>query len=106
MQCLRCGKESKWEYCRECKAVKHRACTMISQNKTKLVKLLDGEWLTPEGFGKFIMYTNNILKYGKVYMEYKEQKRDRIFRGIANTVFVLSGCIALWSVASLVIIRL
>ena len=79
---------------------------MISQNKTKLVKLLDGEWLTPEGFNKFIMYTSNILKYGKIYMEYKNKTRDKIFRGIANTLFIASGCIALWSVASLVIIRL
>jgi len=106
MQCLRCGKESKWEYCRECKAIRHRACTMISQNKTKLVKLLDGEWLTPEGFGRFINYTNNILKYGKIYMEYKNQKRDKIFKGIANTVFIASGGISLWCIISLVIIRL
>ena len=25
MKCMRCGKESKWELCRECKEVKHRA---------------------------------------------------------------------------------
>jgi hypothetical protein len=30
------------------------------------------------------MYTNNIIKYGKIYMEYKDIKRDKIFRGIAK----------------------
>ena len=38
MKCMRCGKESKWELCRECKEVKHRAGALISQNKKKLKK--------------------------------------------------------------------
>lgn len=42
MKCMRCGKESKWELCRECKEVKHRAGALISQNKKKLKNLI--EW--------------------------------------------------------------
>lgn len=33
MKCMRCGKDSKWELCRECKEIKHKAGAMISQNK-------------------------------------------------------------------------
>lgn len=48
MKCLKCGKESKYEFCRECKEIKHNACAMVSQNRTKLIKLLMGKRLTPE----------------------------------------------------------
>jgi hypothetical protein len=38
---MRCGKDSKWELCRECKEIKHKAGAMISQNKKKLRKLIE-----------------------------------------------------------------
>ena len=106
MKCLKCWKDSKREFCRECKTIKHNTCAMLSQNKKKLVKLLDWDWLSPEWFDKFLMYTNNIIKYGKIYMEYKDIKRDKIFRGIAKWLILTSSCISLWCVISLVIIRL
>jgi len=84
MQCLKCGKESKWEFCRECKEKKHNASAILSQNRSKLIKLLHWDWLSPEWFEKFILYTNNILAYWRIYMEYKSVKRDKIFKGIIN----------------------
>ena len=42
------GKESKWEFCRECKEKKHKASALLSQNKKKLIKLLNSDWLTTE----------------------------------------------------------
>ena len=74
MQCLKCGKESKREFCRECKEKKHKASALLSQNKKKLMRLLRGDWLSTEWFNKFILYTDNIRNYGKVYMEYKAIK--------------------------------
>ena len=55
MKCMRCGKESKWELCRECKEVKHRAGALISQNKKKLKNLIEWNILEPEKFSKFIL---------------------------------------------------
>lgn len=36
---------------------------MVSQNKTKLKKILVERTITAERFDKFILYTNNIIKY-------------------------------------------
>ena len=104
MECLKCGKESKREFCRECKEKKHNASAILSQNRSKLIRLLHWDWLTPEWFEKFILYTNNILTYWKVYMEYKSMKRDKVFKRILSGVYAVWGLIMLWSIASLVII--
>ncbi len=40
MQCLKCGKESEWEFCGECKEKKRNASAILSQNRSKLIKLL------------------------------------------------------------------
>lgn len=106
MKCIRCWKESKWELCLDCKDQIHNACSMMCQNKNKLIKLLKWDWLTPEWFDRFILYSNNILKYWKIYMEYKDTKRDKIFKRIAGWVIVASSCVSLWCIISLVIIRL
>lgn len=106
MQCLKCGKESKREFCRECKEIKHNASAILSQNRSKLIRLLHSERLSPEWFEKFILYTNNILKYWKIYMEYKSIKRDKIFKWIIGSVYVIWGCIMLHGVISLIIISL
>lgn len=106
MQCLKCGKESKWEFCGECKEKKRNASAILSQNRSKLIKLLHWDWLSPEWFEKFILYTNNILAYWRIYMEYKSVKRDKIFRGILKCGYVLWGCILMHGLISLVIIGL
>jgi hypothetical protein len=48
MECLKCGKEQKYEFCRECKEKKHKASALLSQNKKKLMRLLRGDWLSTE----------------------------------------------------------
>lgn len=104
MQCLKCGKESKREFCRECKEKKHNASAILSQNRSKLIRLLHWDWLSPEWFEKFILYTNNILAYWRIYMEYKSVKRDKVFKRILSGVYAVWWLIMLWSIASLVII--
>lgn len=42
------------------------------------------DYLTPEWFDKFILYTSNIIKYGKVVMEYKQVDTIRKFTKIIN----------------------
>lgn len=105
MKCLRCGKESKYEFCRECKEIKHKASALISQNRTKLIKLLLSKRLTPEWFEKFILYTNNILKYGKIYMEFKQEKEYKTLNYISNTIKLASILIAVRSWLSILIVR-
>lgn len=106
MKCLKCGKESKREFCRDCKDTKQNASAMVSQNKKKLVRLLNSKRLTQQWFEKFILYSENIKKYGKIYMEYQCVKEYRIIRNICNVVNILSLLIFLWSWISLCIIRL
>ena len=52
---------------------------MVSQNKKKLKKLLSERSLTVQRLEKFILYTRNIIKYGRVVMEYKEEETIRAF---------------------------
>ena len=106
MKCLKCGNESKREFYRECKEIKQNSSAMVSQNKKKLVRLLNSKRLTPQWFEKFILYSENIKKYGKIYMEYQCVKEYRIIRNICNVVNILSLLIFLRSWISLCIIRL
>lgn len=106
MKCLKCGKEQKYEFCRECKEIKHNACAMVSQNKTKLIKLFRKDRLTPQWFEKYLLYTDNIKKYWAIYMKYKEIKEYKTFRIICWAINVVSLLIAIWSGISILIIRL
>lgn len=106
MKCMRCGKESKWELCRECKEIKHRAGAIISQNKKKLKNLIEWNILEPEKFSKFILYTDNIIKEWKIYMEFVKEKHYTIFKVITWWTMLCSVIIALWSIASLVILKI
>ena len=106
MKCLRCGKESKYEFCRSCKECKHKAGSIVSQNKSKLKELLNENILQPETFSKFILYTDNIIKNGKIYMEFKSRKQEMIFRFISWSTIACSIVIWLWSVASLIILKI
>lgn len=73
MECIKCWEYSgKSKFCRKCREIKQNAVSIVSQNKSKLIKLLNWDYLTPEWFNKFILYTNNILTYGRVVMEYKQ----------------------------------
>lgn len=77
-----CWAESKYEFCRKCKEIKHNACAMISQNKTKLQKLMNWNRLSINNFERFILYTDNIRKYGRIYMKFLQLKHDKLFRNI------------------------
>lgn len=104
MKCMRCGKESKWELCRECKEIKHRAGALISQNKKKLKNLIEWNILEPEKFSKFILYTDNIIKEWKIYMEFVKEKHYTIIKFITWTSVVFSVLLSLYSISSLVIL--
>lgn len=106
MKCLKCGKEQKYEFCRECKEIKHNSWALVSQNRKKLVKLLMWKRLTPQWFEKFLLYTENIKKYWKIYMEYqciKEYKTLRLVCGVINVACLL---VMIWSWVSILIVRL
>lgn len=105
MECLNCGKESKWELCRNCKEKKHQAGALISQNKKKLRNLLDKSILIPENYEKFILYTDNIKKRGEIYMGFVAKKKITILKLFCGTCMLASGFITLWSIASLVILH-
>ena len=106
MKCLKCGKDSKYEFCRECKECKHKAGAIVSQNKSKLRDLLEQNILQPETFSKFILYTNNIIKHGKIYMEYRSKKSELLFRFISWWSIACSVIITLWSLTSLIILKI
>lgn len=106
MQCLKCGKESKWEFCRECKEKKHNASAILSQNKTKLIRLLRWKRLTTQWFEKYLLYTENIKKYWKIYMEYQCIKEYRTLRMICKAINIVSLLVAIRSWLSIVIVRL
>jgi len=106
MKCMRCGKESKWELCRECKGIKHRAGAIVSQNKKKLRNLIDYNILEPEKFSKFVLYTDNIRKQWEIYMSFVIQKHHTIFKLITWWVMLCSGLLSLWCISSLVILHI
>ena len=67
-----CGSPSgRCKFCSTCKIEKDRASAIISQNAKKLTKLLRTKRLTPSWFEKFLLYVENITKYGKILMKYK-----------------------------------
>ena len=70
------------KFCRVCREKKQNAGAIVSQNKKKLRKLLEWNNLTPEWFDKFYLYSNNIITYGKIVMEYKQKDSKRTFEKI------------------------
>lgn len=106
MKCLKCGKEQNWEFCTQCKETKRNAWAMVSQNKKKLVKLLSDKRLTPQWFEKFLLYSENIKKYGSIYMEYQCVKEYRTIKTICNIVNILSLLVVIRSGISILIVYL
>jgi hypothetical protein len=107
MECIKCWRES-WrsKFCRGCRNIKQNAGSIVSQNRTKLIKLLNTDYLTPEWFEKFILYSNNIISYGKIVMEYKEVDTRRTFDNIMKFWIVTVNIISLLFIAELIIIEL
>lgn len=70
--CLFCWSPSwRCKFCRECETRKHRSSAVVSQNARKLVALLNTKWMTTKWFERFLKYTEQIKKNGKVLMEFK-----------------------------------
>jgi len=78
--CTHCGKKIRFwiSLCKECKNKKWYSAAIVSQNKKKLKKLLEERSITIERIDKFILYSNNILKFSKVLIEYKEENNGKI----------------------------
>lgn len=106
MKCLKCGKDSLWEFCKDCKETKRNAWAMVSQNKKKLVKLFGDKWLTPQWFEKFLLYSENIRKYGKIYMEYQCVKEYRTIKTICWVINTVCLLVVIWSWISILIVNL
>ena len=96
--CHYCGKKIRFwiSLCKECKEIKSNSTAIISQNKKKLKKLLNQRAITSERFERFILYTNNIVKYWKILMEYKEKETIKSFDKIKK----------FWSITLIILITL
>ena len=107
MECIKCWKESgKSKFCRSCREVKQNAVSIVSQNKSKLIKLLNWDYLTPEWFSKLILYTNNIISYGKIVMEYKEVDTRTTFEKIMKFWIYTTNIISLLFIVEIIITEL
>lgn len=83
-KCKHCWKDiRKWvSLCEKCNDIRRNNLAMMTQNKIKLRTLIKEKKLTPEWLDKFILYANNIVKYWKIVMEYKEEDSIRTFNKI------------------------
>ena len=106
MECIKCWNDSgRSKFCRRCREYKQNAVSIVSQNKKKLIKLLNWDYLTPEGFSKLILYTNNIISYGKIVMEYKEVDTRRTFEKIMKFWIITCNIISLLFIAEILIVE-
>lgn len=107
MECIKCWDYSgKSKFCRKCREHKQNAVSIVSQNKSKLIKLLKWDYLTPEWFNKFILYTNNIITYGKVVMEYKIVDTRTTFEKIMRFWIVSCNLISVLFITEILITEL
>jgi len=90
MECMNCGKKSdRSRLCRACRKEKETAGAIVSQNKSKLKKLLNSHCYDSEWFIKFNLYTNNINNYGKILMKYKQTETIWMWVKIINSCSVI-----------------
>ena len=70
--CLFCWSPSwRCKFCKECERKKHRSSAVVSQNSRKLVELLKSKRITARWFERFLNYTENIKKHGRILVELK-----------------------------------
>jgi hypothetical protein len=107
MKCIKCWKDS-WrsKFCRSCRDIKQNAVSIVSQNKSKLVRLLQWDYLTPEWFSKFILYTDNIKNYWKVVMEFKQLDTIRTFTKIFEYWTIITSLISMLFISEILITEL
>lgn len=89
--CHHCGKQIRFwiALCSDCKNKKRYYTAIISQNKKKLKKLLLESKLSLEWFDKFILYSNNIITFWKLLVEFKEKDTKRSLERI-KTSWIIS----------------
>ena len=104
MKCIKCGKEAgRSKFCRDCRDIKQNAVSIVCQNKCKLEKLLKKDYLSPQGFERFIRYTDNIKKYWMIVMEYKKVDTIRKFSNVLTWWIILSCLFSLVFISEIVI---
>ena len=107
MECLKCGKESRYEFCNECKDIKRNASAIVTTNKKKLIKLLfKKKFYTLENLHRFITYCNNIITYTKIYLEYQQVKEYKTLKFIWWIAKIASLLLFARSLISVVIVRI
>ena len=77
-KCLACGQACKNKLCRDCENKKHNTSAIISQNCIKLKKLLNTPRFNIDGFDRFLLYTDNIVKNMKVLLRFKDLEKWRL----------------------------
>ena len=96
MDCLRCKKPSgKSMYCRECRKLRDNALAIVSQNKSKLIRLLKLREINEEQFIKFNLYTEHIKTNGLTYLQFKQLKTYTLFKKLVNSATVIVCMISL-----------
>lgn len=87
MQCIKCWEYS-WgcDFCRTCKEILGNATALVSQNKKKIMKLVLMNKYTKDRFDKFILYTENIIKYWSIVLEYRNNKENEINKRLETKI--------------------
>lgn len=107
MKCLKCGRDS-WaeKYCKGCKNIKRKATALLSQNKSKLKRLLQMNNYTPEWFDKFNLYSDNIRDYGKIILEFKAVDTRYTFEKLLTYWIVWVNLVSAFFIFELILISL
>lgn len=107
MKCLKCDRES-WanKYCKGCKNIKRKATALLSQNKSKLKRLLQMNNYTPEWFEKFNLYTGNIRDYGRLLMQFKQVDTKYKFENLLTYGTYAVNIVSLFFIFELLLISL
>lgn len=105
MKCLKCGRDS-WaeKYCKGCKNIKRNATALVSQNKSKLRRLLQVNNYSPQRFEKFNLYTDNIKGYGKILIEFKQVDTRYTFEKLLQYGTMLNCLISAIFISELILI--
>lgn len=104
MECMHCWKKSdNSRLCRSCRKEKEKAGAIVSQNKSKLKKLLNNRNYDTEWFIKFNLYTNNINSYWKILIKYKETERVWMWLKIINSCSMIVWFVCLFLVFEITI---
>lgn len=105
MKCLKCNRES-WanKYCKGCKNIKRNATALVSQNKSKMKRLLQMNNYTPERFNKFNLYSDNIKDYGRIVLEFKAVDTRYTFEKLLDYWTIVNCLVSAFFVIELILI--